>query len=106
MREIARDDVDAEVDRILQFLRILILRSGKTYLQVAEEAGLKVTVLAVILRGDRPLKVREVLAILRAVGMTPEAFYLELYGDPGPRTELPSGKKRPRPVQAGAEGVV
>lgn len=80
MREKSRDELDREVDRIRQCLHIRILESGMTVPQVAERSGINARVLSVIVRGDRKLRVWELLAILDAVGTTPQAFFQELYG--------------------------
>jgi len=80
MRESTR--VQAEIDRLLHYLRVILIRSGKTRTEVAEETGLGVGVLALSLSGDRQLKYWEFLAILDAVDVAPRDFFQELYGYP------------------------
>lgn len=104
MREKSREgtELDRELARVRQALRICIMEADMTLTEVAEKSGMKVGVLSVVLRGDRPLKLWELLAILRAVGKAPQTFFGELYGDPrGSRSEG-LGPMRRRGVYAGS----
>jgi len=71
-------DVQLEVNRHLLALRTLIKRSNRKHRQIAAASGISASLLSATLMGCRRLTVGDELAIIKAVGLTPREYYMEL----------------------------
>lgn len=86
-------DVVAETQRALQALRDRVEDSDLTQATIEARAGLTRGYLGQVLRGHIELKLWQVLAIVAAIGVTPDRFFADLY----PRRILGRGSVARRP---------
>ncbi len=76
--------------QVLERLHNLLRRRARTYRSVELELGLQHGYLSDLFRRRKKLRFGHVVEILRALGVTPQEFFSELYGLASP------GPKRPR----------
>jgi transcriptional regulator with XRE-family HTH domain len=81
---------DEEVKRWSHHLRLWMTERGRSQRSVEREVGWGVGYLSQLLRPSPPdLKVRQLLAILRVLQVTPQAFFGGLYSEEDGATEMP-----------------
>lgn len=71
-------DVREDVRRVREALRAAARQSRLSYLQIEEALGMCGGYLSVIFAGKVELRVAHVFGILRAIGVEPRQFFLEL----------------------------
>jgi len=71
-------DVDHEVQRFSELLRLRIVASGKTQRSVEQMLGWSAGYVSQLLRGRQDLKLKQILAILATIGATPEDLLADL----------------------------
>lgn len=76
MADMAEPD---EEQRLAELLRLKILGSGHTQREVERRLHWGKGYISQLLRGSFDLKVKHVYAILEVIGLSPEAFFGELY---------------------------
>ena len=90
-----RLEVAPTYDRILTVLRAAIRASGRTQIELDRVIGRRQGYLSHVFQGRVQLKVRDLLAVIHALGLDPAAFLGYLI--------LPSGAGVPRPRPAGCD---
>ena len=85
------EQVPVVVDRVRWLVKVRIAESGKTDREIADALSLPVHTLTAILRGDRRLRLDQLLEILTVLGAAPLEFFQAALGG-SPR---PSGEAKP-----------
>ncbi len=89
--------VERDLDRCLALLRSKINHQGFTQLEVQETLGWGRSYISQLLQKQKSLRVSQLLAILKVIGVEPGAFFAELYVA-SPRARRGHGKRgRQRP---------
>ncbi|HSG40092.1 MAG TPA: helix-turn-helix domain-containing protein, partial [Thermoanaerobaculia bacterium] len=65
-----------ELSRLMRLLDLVVKEAGLTYMQLEERLGWSSGSLSRLLSGGRELKLRQLLDILRVVGMRPSRFFV------------------------------
>ncbi len=73
-------DVKLHLDLIRKHLRERIFASGVTQLEVQRVLGWGSHAITSLVHGRRPLRVEQVLMILKVIDVTPAEFFGEVYG--------------------------
>ncbi len=90
------DSIRQEVEQLRTSLRTCVEESGISRGTVARMAELSEEELAEILRENGPSpKFDQIHAVLEALDVTPEEFYLELYGLRAAGSQEPGGAAEP-----------
>lgn len=71
-------DIRNEVQRMREALRTAVRRSRRDVAEIEQDLGMAAGGLRVLLRGGTELRVAHVFRILRAIGVEPWRFFLEL----------------------------
>ncbi len=87
--------VERELDRYLNLLRIKIREQGYTQLEVQDTLGWGRSYISQLLTRQKNLRLDQVLKILHVICVKPEDFFAELYGLSGPSRW---SEKSPAPV--------
>lgn len=75
IRTMGQED-NSELNKLMLLLDLVVKESGHTYLQVEERLSWSGGTLSRLLSGGRELKLRQLLGVLRAVGMRPSRFFV------------------------------
>ena len=85
-----RRTIPRYIDRVLTRLRNVIREQGFTQLEVQEALGWGLSYISQLLTQQKALRVEQVLAILKVVGVDPGEFFAEVFG----RKSAPFGRRR------------
>ncbi len=95
-------EVEGEIDRLLSLLRDKISQRGFTQMEVQDALGWGRSYISQLLTKQKSARIDQVLAILRVIGVEPQAFFAELYGPApgaGQRRRLPAPTSRQLPAE-------
>lgn len=71
--------IDREVDRFLTLLRTLMRDRGFTQMEVQQALGWGRSYISQLFTKQKALRFEPVLLILEVIGVSPEAFFAEIY---------------------------
>ena len=94
MPSVYPEDIVPQIDTILRALQEKIQRQGFTQKEVQEALGWGRTYISQLVRGQKSLRIEQIILILRVIKVRPADFFAEIYGAD---TEWPAQQPRASP---------
>ena len=94
MPSVYPEDISPQIDTILRALQEKIQHQGFTQKEVQEALGWGRTYISQLVRGQKSLRIEQIILILRVIEVRPADFFAEIYGA---GTEWPAQQPRAFP---------
>ena len=94
MSRVYPEDISPQIDTILRALQEKIQDQGFTQKEVQEALGWGRTYISQLVRGQKSLRIEQIILILRVIKVRPADFFAEIYGAD---TEWPAQQPRAFP---------
>ena len=80
MPSVYPEDISPQIDTILRALQEKIQHQGFTQKEVQEALGWGRTYISQLVRGQKSLRIEQIILILRVIKVRPADFFAEIYG--------------------------